>query len=71
MAVTSMRSNSADTFVAVGSESGVVNIYSHAASSPGPDTVPPNPRRAVMNLTTPVETMRYSPDGQMLAIASK
>uniref|UniRef100_A0A7S2GVY7 Anaphase-promoting complex subunit 4 WD40 domain-containing protein n=1 Tax=Octactis speculum TaxID=3111310 RepID=A0A7S2GVY7_9STRA len=58
-----------DKVLAVASESGVVNIFDHAF--PGPSSANPKPSRAVMNLTTPVETLTFNHDGQLLALASR
>lgn len=56
------------SYTAVGSASGVVNIYdSNAVASAG---LRPRPLHAIMNLTTPVTTAKFSFDDQILAIAS-
>jgi U3 small nucleolar RNA-associated protein 18 len=59
-----------EAFTAIGAESGVVNLYSYGAGTAGPDSVRPSPRRAIMSLTTPVETLKFNPDGQILAMVS-
>ncbi|KAI0394043.1 WD40 repeat-like protein [Xylariaceae sp. FL0594] len=70
-----------DRWVVVGSNSGVVNIYDrHALILPtGADDDDdvlklksrPEPERALMQLTTPVTVLAFSPDGQLLAMASR
>lgn len=73
-----------DRWVAVGSSSGIVNIYDRRAwidDSPSTysDSETPNggipkspkPLRALDNLTTPVSHLHFSPDGQILAMASR
>jgi U3 small nucleolar RNA-associated protein 18 len=82
-----------DRWVAIGSSSGVVNVYdrrvwlspSSSSSSTTPSTtkknsnnaldqpIPPFPKptRTLTNLTTPTSHLTFSPDGQILALASK
>ncbi|KAJ8130345.1 hypothetical protein O1611_g3287 [Lasiodiplodia mahajangana] len=66
-----------DRWVAVGSNSGVVNIYDrHLLIMPSEEDElklkpGPEPTRAIMNLTTPVTVLTFSPDGQLLALASR
>ncbi|KAJ5214828.1 hypothetical protein N7468_010507 [Penicillium chermesinum] len=69
-----------DRWVAVGSSSGVVNVYdrrdwaaAYAASADGAQAIPrnPTPTRALEQLTTPTSHLVFSPDGQMLVMASR
>ncbi|KAF2031001.1 WD40 repeat-like protein [Setomelanomma holmii] len=73
-----------DRWVAVGSSSGVVNVYDRRAwsennSADGNGAVDanngipkaPKPLRALQNLTTPTSHLAFSPDGQILAMASR
>jgi U3 small nucleolar RNA-associated protein 18 len=71
-----------DRWVAVGSSSGVVNVYDRRAWSEAAsdETVldanngipkAPKPVRALQNLTTPTSHLTFSPDGQILAMASR
>lgn len=66
-----------DRWVVVGSNSGVVNIYDrHTLILPGEEDdlklkSRPEPARALMQLTTPVTVLTFSPDGQLLAMASR
>ncbi|TYZ63226.1 hypothetical protein PybrP1_002029 [[Pythium] brassicae (nom. inval.)] len=53
-------------YYAAGSASGVVNVYDNAGL-----TAPTKPRKALMQLTTPVDSLRFNPDSQILAMASK
>ncbi|KAF9327025.1 U3 snoRNP protein [Podila minutissima] len=56
-----------DQFFAVGSRSGIVNIYDRTCLK----TRAPKALRAIGNLTTAIHTMRFNHDSQILAIASK
>ncbi|KAF8976480.1 U3 small nucleolar RNA-associated protein 18 [Entomortierella lignicola] len=56
-----------DQFFAVGSKSGIVNIYDRTCLT----TSTPKPLRAIGNLTTSIHTMRFNHDSQILAISSK
>ncbi|PSN64527.1 WD40 repeat-like protein [Corynespora cassiicola Philippines] len=72
-----------DRWVAIGSSSGIVNIYDRRAWSEKAPTadgtadansgIPkaPKPVRALENLTTPTSHLAFSPDGQVLAMASR
>ncbi|KAI1428197.1 Indigoidine synthase A like protein-domain-containing protein [Xylaria sp. FL1777] len=66
-----------DRWVAIGSISGVVNIYDrHTLILPSKEDElklksRPEPVRALMNLITPVTVLTFSPDGQLLAMASR
>ncbi|KAI0401049.1 Indigoidine synthase A like protein-domain-containing protein [Xylaria palmicola] len=66
-----------DRWVAVGANSGVVNIYDrHTLILPSEEDElkvksRPEPARALLQLTTPVTVLTFSPDGQLLAIASR
>ncbi|KAI9833102.1 MAG: hypothetical protein M1826_000469 [Phylliscum demangeonii] len=61
-----------DRWVAVGSTSGIVNIYDRASwSDPNAIAARPAPLRSLGNLTTPISHLAFSPDGQLLALASR
>lgn len=72
-----------DRWVAVGSSSGVVNVYDRrewaAAYGQAPkdkkaeSAIPRNPKpvRGLDQLTTPISHLVFSPDGQMLVMASR
>ncbi|KAI1082790.1 WD40 repeat-like protein [Whalleya microplaca] len=66
-----------DRWVVTGSNSGVVNIYDRQSLIlPSADDElelkeRPEPTRSFMQLTTPVTVLTFSPDGQLLAFASK
>ncbi|KAL5121008.1 U3 snoRNP protein [Pleosporales sp. CAS-2024a] len=75
-----------DRWVAVGSSSGVVNLYDRRAwreveghkggimpANANNSGIPkaPKPLRALENLTTPISHLDFSPDGQILAMASR
>jgi hypothetical protein len=61
-----------DTVLSVGSESGVVSIYKDGlpTAETAHSTSPPSLSRAIMNLTTRVDTLSFHPSGQLLAIGS-
>ncbi|KAG0241896.1 U3 snoRNP protein [Mortierella sp. GBA43] len=54
-------------FWAVGSASGIVNVYDRSCLT----TRTPKALRAIGNLTTSIHTMRFNHDSQILAISSK
>jgi U3 small nucleolar RNA-associated protein 18 len=70
-----------DRWVAVGSSSGIVNVYdrrawleqaSTAGSEPnGGIPSQPTPVRALENLTTPISHLAFTHDGQILCMASR
>lgn len=69
------KANSAlggDRWIAIGSQSGIVNIYDRSTWL-GKDGVPerPVPRRSFKQLTTPTSHLLFSPDGQLLVMASR
>ncbi|KAL6457699.1 hypothetical protein MHYP_G00346620 [Metynnis hypsauchen] len=55
-------------YVACGSQSGVVNIYSQKTCLKESS---PKPLKAVMNLLTPATSLRFNPNSEILAIASR
>ncbi|KAJ3043250.1 U3 snoRNP protein [Rhizophlyctis rosea] len=57
-----------DGFLATGSSAGIVNLYTttQALSSPTP-----TPTKAIANLTTAISNLTFSPDSQILALASR
>ncbi|RMZ69527.1 small nucleolar ribonucleo complex subunit [Pyrenophora seminiperda CCB06] len=73
-----------DRWVAIGSSSGVVNVYDRRAWSENDPSVPgvqaspnggipkaPKPLRDLQNLTTPISHLAFTADGQVLAMASR
>jgi U3 small nucleolar RNA-associated protein 18 len=70
-----------DRWVAIGSSSGVVNLYDRRSWALGPKrggvsgspSVPDNPKpiRILDQLTTPISHISFSIDGQLLVIASR
>ncbi|PKY02933.1 putative small nucleolar ribonucleo protein complex subunit [Aspergillus campestris IBT 28561] len=74
-----------DRYVAIGSSSGVVNVYdrrpwaaslaksSSSSSSSNEPTIPRNPEpiRALDQLTTPISHVVFAPDGQFFVMASR
>ena len=61
-----------DRWLAVGSSSGIVNIYDRR-SWKSADGVParPKPTRALDQLTTPTSHLAFSPDGQIFCMGSR
>ena len=56
----------ANGMYATGSKSGVVNFYD------GTNTTNANkPTKSLMHLTTPIDTLKFNPDGQIMAMSSK
>lgn len=63
-----------DRWLAIGSSSGIVNIYDRRKWAPsGKITIPERPQavRAFDQLTTPTSNLVFSPNGQILCIASR
>ncbi|KAF2834823.1 WD40 repeat-like protein, partial [Patellaria atrata CBS 101060] len=63
-----------DRWVAVGSSSGIVNVYDRRGwVEKGEVKIPecPRPTRALEHLTTPTSVLSFAPDGQVLAVASR
>lgn len=63
VSLTKVALSSNDRFLAIGSLSGIVTIYDMTSGSH-------SPARTLYNLTTPITSLRFSPDGQMLVMAS-
>ncbi|KAA1116234.1 hypothetical protein PGT21_005569 [Puccinia graminis f. sp. tritici] len=63
------------SYTAVGSQTGIVNLYSDLNSSPSSfvDSFqnPRKPFKTVGNLTTSINRIQFNPDGQMLGISSQ
>ena len=55
-------------FIAIGSSSGIVNLYKTDSVLANQD---PKPEKSIMNLTTSITTIEFHPSSKMLAIASK
>lgn len=59
-------------FLAVGAESGVVNVYNNrGAASSGSFASKRQPVKSVMNLQTSADYVKFNHDGQILAMASR
>ncbi|KAM6957800.1 U3 small nucleolar RNA-associated protein 18 homolog [Aplochiton taeniatus] len=65
---TSIAASPDGQYLACGSQSGVVNVYSQGACLTETN---PRPLKAVMNLLTPVTSLRFNPASEILAIASR
>ena len=59
-----------NTFLATGSNAGVVNVYRNSfnPSKPG---APRQPEKSIMNLVTPISALEFNKQEEMLVIASK
>mmetsp|Transcript_17016 Transcript_17016/g.28701 ORF Transcript_17016/g.28701 Transcript_17016/m.28701 type:complete len:535 (+) Transcript_17016:177-1781(+) len=70
---TALASSADGSLVASGSDSGVVNIYKHGSlfGPGGGGALTPSPVRSLMNLTTAIDNLCFSPDTQMLALSSR
>ena len=68
-----------DRWIATGSSSGIVNIYdrrswlasSHSTTSDQPIPAQPKPTKVLDHLTTSTSHLAFSPDGQLMSMASK
>ena len=60
-----------DRWMAIGSSSGIVNIYDRRKWSAESVPLRPQPVRVFDQLTTPTSHLEFSPDGQVLCIASR
>ncbi|XP_027132044.1 U3 small nucleolar RNA-associated protein 18 homolog [Larimichthys crocea] len=65
---TSIAASRSGQYLACGSQSGVVNIYSQEACL---NLANPKPLRAVMNLLTSATSLTFNPSSEILAIASR
>ncbi|KAG7317436.1 hypothetical protein KOW79_019734 [Hemibagrus wyckioides] len=65
---TSLTMSKDDRYLACGSQSGVVNIYSQKECV---NTSSPKPLKCVMNLLTAATTLRFNPTSEILAIGSR
>jgi len=60
-----------DRWLAVGSSSGIVNVYDRRTWGSSSIPASPKPVRALDQLTTPTSHLVFSPDGQVLVMASR
>jgi U3 small nucleolar RNA-associated protein 18 len=67
-----MYGDDSNGYTAIGTESGVVNVYSHNALSKHTNSntaavgvIRPKPLHAVMNLTTPISCVKFNVDAQV------
>ncbi|CAK7271405.1 U3 snoRNP protein [Sporothrix epigloea] len=65
-----------DRWVAIGSKTGITNLYDRAhliaaGSSPAVVVSHPTPLRVLEQLITPVTSIAFTPDGQLMAFASR
>lgn len=75
---TSLAASPDDRLFATGSDAGVVNLYSwdrlrsgRRPEDPAVGALNVKPEKIIMNLTTAVDSLAFSPDGQILAMASR
>ncbi|KAL9595833.1 MAG: hypothetical protein Q9219_006210 [cf. Caloplaca sp. 3 TL-2023] len=60
-----------DRWVAVGSSSGIVNVYDRKSWKGGIISASPKPSKTFDQLTTPTSHITFSPDGQLMLMASR
>ncbi|CAB3369412.1 Hypothetical predicted protein [Cloeon dipterum] len=62
-----------DQYLALGSSSGIVNVYSQSSFMPTGEEISmyPQPLKAITNLTTEASCVQFNSSAQILAIASK
>jgi len=60
-----------DRWIAIGSTSGIVNIYDRTSWVDSTPPAQPKPTKTFDHLTTPVSKLCFSPDGQVMAMASR
>ncbi|KAL8694287.1 MAG: hypothetical protein Q9218_001055 [Villophora microphyllina] len=60
-----------DRWIAVGSSSGIINIYDRRSWGALDIAANPKPTRAFDQLTTPTSHLKFSPDGQLMVMASR
>lgn len=60
-----------DRWCAIGSQSGIVNVYDTLTFANNQDNLVQKPRASLGQLVTTVSTLQFSPDGQMLLMASR
>ncbi|QIW98748.1 hypothetical protein AMS68_004266 [Peltaster fructicola] len=66
-----------DRWIAIGSSSGIVNLYDRrllldqGKTLDQPIPLRPKPYKTLDHITTPTSHLKFSPDGQLLAMASK
>jgi U3 small nucleolar RNA-associated protein 18 len=58
-------------YVAIGSKSGIVNVYGSETSTSWRKSDRPKPLKAIGNLTTSISVARFNQDSQLLVIAGK
>jgi U3 small nucleolar RNA-associated protein 18 len=66
--VTTMETSPDGKFLATGSKTGVVNIYSIEGEN---GQISTEPLKSIFNLTTTINTLSFHPSSQMLLIATK
>ena len=65
---TSIAVSPDNRYLACGSDSGVVNLYNRSSAL---KTSNPVPEKAIMNLTTSIEHLKFNPSSDILAMASE
>ena len=63
--------SASSNFLAVGAESGVVNIYKDGNSVLSNRFTKRTPIKSIMNLHTSIDYMKFNNDGQILAMSSR
>eukprot|EP00735_Rhodelphis_limneticus_P006608 TRINITY_DN19035_c0_g1::TRINITY_DN19035_c0_g1_i1::g.13942::m.13942 TRINITY_DN19035_c0_g1::TRINITY_DN19035_c0_g1_i1::g.13942 ORF type:complete len:544 (+),score=140.96,sp/Q9FMU5/UTP18_ARATH/47.02/4e-134,WD40/PF00400.27/13,WD40/PF00400.27/2e+02,WD40/PF00400.27/0.0013,WD40/PF00400.27/0.13,WD40/PF00400.27/47,WD40/PF00400.27/1.8e+02,eIF2A/PF08662.6/50,eIF2A/PF08662.6/2.8,eIF2A/PF08662.6/2.8e+03,DUF4591/PF15261.1/3.6e+02,DUF4591/PF15261.1/5 TRINITY_DN19035_c0_g1_i1:77-1633(+) len=65
---TSIAIDPTGTYLAAGSDSGVVNLYNLDSCA---QSATPKPLKAILNLTTTINSLNFNKDGQILAFSSE
>ncbi|KAL7422468.1 U3 snoRNP protein [Cryptotrichosporon argae] len=65
-----MRASAAGEHVAVGSSTGIVNLYAASSLTGNALDLKPTPAKSLEHLTTPISALAFHPAGQMLVSAS-
>ncbi|KAK0232663.1 WD40-repeat-containing domain protein [Armillaria fumosa] len=58
-------------WMAIGSNSGLVNMYTADAFASTSSSAQPKPTKTIGNLTTAISTLRFNHDAQLMAVASR
>ncbi|KAG5643054.1 hypothetical protein DXG03_001632 [Asterophora parasitica] len=64
-------SGSGNGWLAVGSNTGFVNVYGADSFAPSSDVANPKPLKNIANLTTAISSMTFNHDAQIMAMASQ
>ncbi|KAK0475155.1 WD40-repeat-containing domain protein [Armillaria novae-zelandiae] len=66
-----MAGSTTGGWMAIGSNSGLVNMYNADAFAGTSSSAQPKPTKTIGNLTTAISTLRFNHDAQLMAVASR